>query len=84
MFTFGSKYKQSNTQFSLDFGVSNYDKNLYSDLEDQDNFGFASKFAIDKIFSIRNTSIIPKFVYEYINKNFSFIERNRDVEFNRN
>tara|TARA_Y100000589_G_scaffold21081_1_gene17546 strand:+ start:88303 stop:91512 length:3210 start_codon:yes stop_codon:yes gene_type:complete len=84
MFAFGSKYKQSNTQFSLDFGVSNYDKNLYSDLEDQDNFGFASKFAIDKIFSIRNTSIIPKFEYEYINKNFSFIERNRDVEFNRN
>ena len=84
MFTFGSKYKKSNTQFSLDFGISNFDKNLYSDLEDQDNFGFASKVAIDKIFSIKNTSITPKFEYEYINKNFSFIERNRDVEFNRN
>lgn len=84
MFTFGSKYKQRNTQLSLDFGVSNYDKNLYSDLEDQDNYGFATKVKIDKIFSIKNTSIIPKFEYEYINKNFSFIERNRDVEFNRN
>ena len=53
MFTFGSKYKQSNTQFSLDFGVSNYDKNLYSDLEDQDNFGFASKSQLIKFFQLK-------------------------------
>lgn len=84
MMSFGGIYKKHNTTMSLDIGISNTDKNLFSKINDQDNIGFGTKISINKIMKKNKTSIIPSFSYEYINKKFSFIERTRELEFDRN
>ena len=84
MISFGGIYTTNNTNISVDIGISNTDQNLFSEINDKDNVGFGTKLSLNKIIKKNKTSIIPSFAYEYISQNFSFIERTRDLEFDRN
>lgn len=79
-----SAYKLKNEgRIDLDVGVSNLDKNLFSNLDDNENIGFALKLGAEKSFTKDKFKIIPKVDYEYIKQNFSPLERLRSPEFVR-
>ncbi len=84
MISFGGVYNKNNTAISLDFAISNRDENLFSNIDDQNNIGIGTKIGINKIFKKNKISIQPSVTYEYINSTFSFIERTRELEFDRN
>jgi len=84
MISFGGVYKKNNTTMSLDVGISNTDQNLFSKIDDTDNIGFGTKLSINKMVKKNKISILPSITYEYIHKQFSFIERTRELEFDRN
>ncbi len=84
MITFGGLYEKNNITILLDVGVSNTDQNLFSKIHDQDNIGMGTKFLMKKLFVLNKTHIEPSISYEFINHQFSFIERARELEFDRN
>ena len=84
MMSFGGNYKKNTTNISFDIGISNKDQNLFSSSDDNNNVGIGTRFSINKIITRNNLHILPEISYEYINKKFSFIERTRELEFNRN
>lgn len=78
------KYNPSEkTIIDFEVGVSNNDKNLYSNLDDSDNKGFAVKMnAKQRLFSKKFT--LDAFAnYQLIQQNFKTIERLFTIEFNR-
>lgn len=79
-----SSYKLKNDgRINLDVGVSNVDKNLFSDLDDTQNVGYALKLGGEKKITKGKWTITPQVNYEYINQNFSSLERLRSPEFVR-
>ena len=79
-----SSYKfKKNGKIDLDVGISNVDKNLFSDLDDDDNVGYAFRMGLERDFQFENIKIIPNLKYEFINQNFSPLERLRSPEFVR-
>ncbi len=71
------------TNIDFEVGVSNNDRNLYSNLDDTDNKGLAVKInAKQRLFSRKFT--IDAFAnYQLIQNNFQTIERLFTIEFNR-
>ncbi len=71
------------TNIDFEVGVSNNDRNLYSNLDDTDNKGLAGKInAKQRLFSRKFT--IDAFAnYQLIQNNFQTIERLFTIEFNR-
>ena len=60
------------------------DENLFSNINDNNNYGLASKInfiSINKINSKYN--LTSDFNFDYINKKFETIERIYNIEFNR-
>ncbi len=84
MFAFGSSFENNKTLVSLDIGLSNTDKNLFSKINDKNNIGFGSKIFIKQKLKKNKLLIEPSLSYEKLNHNFKFIERTKDIEFNRN
>ena len=78
------KYNPSEkTNIDFEIGVSNNDRNLYSNLDDNDNKGFAGKLnAKQRLYSKKFT--LDAFAnYQLIQQNFKTIERLFTIEFNR-
>ncbi|MEO5966757.1 MAG: hypothetical protein ABIP69_00730, partial [Ferruginibacter sp.] len=76
------------TNIIAEAAISNYDNNLFSSLDKNDNKAFAGKIILDnkakqlKLFN--NTYSFQSLLsYEYVGKNFRPIERLRNVEFFR-
>lgn len=75
---------EKNTQFSLEFASSFKDKNLFSNIDDEDNNGYASKLSYFSENNFRdNIYIQSKINANYINKKFKTIERIYNPEFKR-
>ena len=89
MFTFGAEYKlNENTKTNFELAYSNYDVNTFSQNGNSDNGTYAFKGGIEntrhlKGFSDKPWSMNTFFNYEQLNKNFSYIERFRSIEFER-
>lgn len=72
-----------------EFAFSNYDQNLFSKKDDQNNIGFAYFIEAQyqkEIANSKKTSpwlFQTKINYDLVHKNFHSIERYRDIEFNR-
>ena len=87
--TVGISYEISKSlMFNTEFSFSNYDKNLFSEMDESNNIGFA--YLLDLIFhkSFLNQDTMKapwdfksNVSFEMINKNFSPIESYRYVEF---
>ena len=80
----------SNTSFNesselyYEIAGSNFNKNLFSIIDDEDNKGFASMIGFNKKITINPTSnIYSKLDLKYIDKNFETIERIFSPEFER-
>ena len=80
----------SNTAFNesselyYEIAGSNFNKNLFSSIDDEDNKGFASMIGFNKKIKIDSTSnIYSKLDLKYIDKNFETIERIFGPEFER-
>ncbi len=89
LFTMGLNYSiQPGFNIGTDVAMSNYDVNLFSNRDKENNKGFAGKFFINKNFkSIRILSTTYQVAsagsFEYIQKEFKPLERIRNVEFLR-
>ena len=77
----------NNGQLYSEVAFSNLDENSFSSIDDNDNIGLAAKvgFRSNKRLGIKErTTIKSQFEGEYVESKFVFIERFRDVEFERN
>ncbi|NDP26758.1 MAG: hypothetical protein GZ087_04930 [Flavobacterium sp.] len=82
--TFLGKYKPTEkTAIDFEIGLSNKDKNLFSTIDDSNNQGLATKInARQRLFS--NKWNIDAFAnYQFVQRNFSTVERLYNVEFGR-
>jgi len=71
------------TTLRSELAFSNYDQNLYSDLDDDNNNGFASKINWQQTILDKKWKLSSDIDFEYIDKNFETVERFRNVEFSR-
>ncbi len=78
------KYNPSEkTVFDFEMGVSNNDKNLFSDIDDQDNVGLAGKFNLKQRLLSKKWIVNFNSNYQFVKKEFKTIERLFTIEFNR-
>ena len=71
------------TNFDFEIGLSNNDLNLYSNLDDSNNKGFAGKFNAKQRLYSKNFKLDAFANYQNIQNNFRTIERLFTIEFNR-
>ncbi|MCK9481496.1 MAG: hypothetical protein M0R38_07025 [Bacteroidia bacterium] len=89
MFSAGVDYQpDSNTVISVEMSASNNDQNTFSSLGNSSNAGYAGNIRIERNDSIRLNAKHTlywqnRLGVEWADKNFNFIERYRDVEFER-
>jgi len=69
--------------FKSEVAFSNFDKNLFSNLQDTDNKGAAAKFSYNQVLADKKWQWTSQIDYEYTSENFKTVERYRTVEFNR-
>lgn len=72
-------------KINLDFeiAVSDQDKNLFSDLNDNDNKGFAAKIGYKQNFDFKKLKINFHSSYQVVQQQFATIERLFNIEFSR-
>lgn len=76
----------SNKNFMLETGVSNYDPNTFSKLNNETHTGLATKLIYDEkrnISTSKNLTLYSKVNYEFVQDRFKPLERFRNVEFSR-
>jgi hypothetical protein len=71
------------TTVKSEVAVSNFDKNLFSNLQDADNKGVAAKFNFSQILIDKKWQWSSQLDYEFNSANFKTVERFRNVEFSR-
>ena len=81
----GSYHPSEKTNISFELAGSNNDLNLFSDIDNSDNDGFAGRLlARQTLFKPSDSLKLDAFAsIDYINKDFRTIERLYSVEFNR-
>jgi len=91
MFTFNIGYDfNKKNKWNNEIALSNNDPNTFSNKDNSFHQGYAVHTQYENIISLRKrdssglNSFYTTFAYEYIDKNFNFVERYRDVQFNRN
>jgi len=90
LFTLGNTYQFSkNTSLSVEGAISRFDQNTFSDLDADDDESYGLKLTFDHAQAISNpdsgkaSQWNSKLFYEQRGTHFEFIERYRDVEFDR-
>ena len=79
-----ANYNPSNkTNFNSEFTFSDKNQNLFSDLDNDDNKGFATKLNWQQTLVDKKWQLKSDLEYEFIDANFNTIERIRNVEFSR-
>ena len=77
--------KSNKVKFEL--AQSNYDRNLFSQIDKQNNIGYGLRFAFENLNELnkRQDGFVLKneLQYEFVDKNFKYVERYRNVEFDR-
>lgn len=77
-----------NTTISVEVARSEYDKNLFSNLDKSDDAGYgvrlnAANNAPLQHHPTNNLELKTEFSYEFVDRNFRYVERYRNVEFDR-
>lgn len=86
----GGKYQiAENTELNIETGLSNFDKNTFSELDEEDNTSFSGMINLQNISTLQKERPKPlkiksSLMIESLGSNFEYIEPYRDVEFNRN
>jgi len=81
----GSYHPNEKTRIDFEIAGSKNDLNLFSDVDDDDNDGFAGRFSAQQaILKTADTLSLNAFgSLDYINKDFRTVERLYNIEFNR-
>ncbi|MBR9917962.1 hypothetical protein GYB29_09840 [bacterium] len=86
MFVSGFEHKSKYARRGLELSITGYDENTRSEIDDGDNVGYGLKAYQETDKPIRdssNWSLRSMLSYEMVSTHFEYIERYRDVEFNR-
>lgn len=71
------------TDIRFEFAASNNDLNLFSSLDNEDNFGYAAKLNATHKFKVANQKATAFGNYQFIGENFKTVERLNTIEFDR-
>ena len=84
MFTVDLNYHPNEkTKLNSEIAISDQDQNLFSDLDNDNNKGFASKLSWQQVILDKKWKLKSNLDYEYIDNNFKTVERFRNIEFSR-
>lgn len=84
MVTAGGEYITKNTSWYAEGAISTYDQNTFSPIDSYDDQGYAGSAGMKKKFPLRDSLEFTANVrYEYTSRHFTFVERYRPVEFER-
>ena len=76
-----------NNKVKLELAQSNYDRNLFSQKDKQNNVGYGLRFAFENLNELQKKQdgfvLKNEVQYEFVDKNFRYVERYRNVEFDR-
>lgn len=72
-----------NGKIELQTGISNYDSNLFSEIDNNKNIGLALQLNAKQQYRLNKLLITPYLSYSYIQNNFASLERLRSPEFAR-
>ena len=70
-------------KIGADFSLSNFDVNLFSSKDANQNIGYAGRIFGNKTFTKKNWKGTPSFEFQHINSQFHILDRINDVEFSR-
>ena len=71
------------TDIRFEFAASNNDLNLFSNLDNDDNFGYAAKLNASHKFKVANQRATAFANYQFIGEDFKTVERLNSIEFDR-
>lgn len=82
----GFLYESNKRKFGAEWVISSYDKNTFSAKEDDDNYGAGLKLFQSTKRLLKDSAWVysSHLEYELVSQNYTFIERYRGVEFDRN
>jgi hypothetical protein len=80
---FGKYNPSEKTNLDFEMALSNSDQNLYSEIDDNNNKGFAGKFNGKQRFIDKSIKMDAFANFQYVQENFKTIERLYNIEFNR-
>jgi len=83
VFSLNSEYLLNEGKIGADISLSNYDINLFSSKDADQNLGYAWRIFGNKSFTKNNWRGTPSFEYQYIDRQFHILDRINDVEFSR-
>ncbi|MEG0928571.1 hypothetical protein [Chryseobacterium sp.] len=83
VFSLNSEYLLNEGKIGTDISLSNYDVNLFSSKDSNQNMGYAWRIFGNKTFTKSSWKGTPSFEYQYIDKQFHILDRINDVEFSR-
>ena len=83
VFSYNAEYLLPEGKIGTDVSMSNYDINLFSSLNNDENSGYAARVYGFKTFSKNDWRGTPRFEYQHISSRFHILDRINDVEFSR-
>lgn len=83
VYTMNAEYALKDGRIGGDISLSNYDVNLFSSKDSEQNLGYAARIFGNKTFVKNNWRGTPSFEYQYIDRRFHILDRINDVEFSR-
>lgn len=81
--TLKTNFENKKTKINTNIAFSNNDKNLFSNIDDHNNQGFAGLMEWNQLLINKKWKLNSKLTYERIDKNFTTIERINKIEFDR-
>lgn len=83
VYSLNSEYLLNEGKIGADISLSNYDVNLFSSKDSDQNMGYAWRIFGNKSFTKNAWKGTPSFEYQYIDRQFHILDRINDVEFSR-
>ena len=83
VFSTNAEYELKDGKIGMDFSLSNYDINLFSSIDNQENVGYAGRVFGLKTFKKNSWIGTSNFEYQHIDARFHILDRINDVEFSR-
>lgn len=83
VYSLNSEYLLNEGKIGTDISLSNYDVNLFSSKDSDQNMGYAWRVFGNKSFTKNTWKGTPSFEYQYIDRQFHILDRINDVEFSR-
>ncbi|QDP86618.1 hypothetical protein FNJ88_01955 [Chryseobacterium sp. SNU WT5] len=83
VFSTNAEFLLDNGKIGADLSLSNYDINLFSSKDNNQNLGYATRIFGNKTFIKNNWRGTPSIEYQHISSRFHILDRINDVEFAR-